>query len=385
MRSMKQLIVAIGGAGGDLQPLAAAALATRDRGHQVTFVGDRSVGRALTGLGLDVQELPPEFDLGPRLAGAIRDAMTATGGDIVAAGPLVEQSMAVWAREAADPIGRAIAELRPDAVVTSLFGVEVVQQAKPPCPWAIINSTFYLGPNPPRPLEEDVGVRAIPLLRRYSGLVCEADLVLHATDQVFDYGFDRLPPGHHYVGPLGIWEPPMAPPAYLTEPGDPWVLVSISTQIQDDVPLAQAALRALANKPVRVVLTVGPDHAVEEISDPPPNAYVERTAPHSAVLEQGRLLVGHAGHGSVMKALWYGRPMVLMPWGRDQPGVAARARALGVAAIVQRGDNAEAALADAIDRALRSSEMETAARAHADRLRETDPPGLAASLLESLA
>jgi UDP:flavonoid glycosyltransferase YjiC (YdhE family) len=202
---------------------------------------------------------------------------------------------------------------------------------------------------------------------------------------VFDYGFDRLPPGHHYVGPLGIWEPPMEPPAYLTEPGDPWVLVSISTQIQDDVPLAQTALRALANKPVRVVVTVGPDHDVQEISDPPSNAYVERTAPHSAVLEQGRLLVGHAGHGSVMKALWYGRPMVLMPWGRDQPGVAARARALDVAEIVQRGDNAEAALADAIDRTLRSSEMETAARAHADRLRGTDPPGLAASLLESLA
>jgi UDP:flavonoid glycosyltransferase YjiC (YdhE family) len=382
---MKQLIVAIGGAGGDLQPLVAAALATKHRGHQVTFIGDRSVGRALTGLGLDVQVLPAEFDLGPRLAGAVRDAMTATGGDIVAAGPLVEQSMAVWAREAADPIGRAIAEQRPDAVVTSLFGVEVVQQARPPCPWAVINSTFYLGPNPRRPLEEDIGVRAIPLLRRYSGLVCEADLVLHATDQVFDYGFDRLPPGHHYVGPLGIWEPPMEPPAYLTEPGDPWVLVSISTQIQDDVPLAQTALRALANKPVRVVVTVGPDHDVQEISDPPSNAYVERTAPHSAVLEQGRLLVGHAGHGSVMKALWYGRPMVLMPWGRDQPGVAARARALDVAEIVQRGDNAEAALADAIDRTLRSSEMETAARAHADRLRGTDPPGLAASLLESLA
>jgi hypothetical protein len=134
VRSMKQLIVAIGGAGGDLQPLVAAALATKDRGHPVTFVGDRSVGRALSGLGLDIQELPPEFDLGPRLAGAIREAMTATGGDIVSAGPLVEQSMAMWAREAAQPIGRAIAELRPEAVVTSLFGVEVVQQAKPPCP-----------------------------------------------------------------------------------------------------------------------------------------------------------------------------------------------------------------------------------------------------------
>src|ERR1051326_5592223 len=101
---MKQLIVATGGAGGDLQPLVAAALATKDRGHQVTFVGDRSVGRALTGLGLAVQVLPPELDLGPRLAGAIRDAMTATGGDIRAAGPLVEQRLAAWADEAARPI-----------------------------------------------------------------------------------------------------------------------------------------------------------------------------------------------------------------------------------------------------------------------------------------
>src|SRR6266542_2775644 len=150
---MKHLIVATGGAGGDLQPLVGAALALRDRGDQVAFIGDRSVGRALTGLRVDVQVLPPELDLGPRLAGAIREAMTATGGDVVAAGPLVEQRLALWAQEAAEPIARAIAELRPDAVVTSLFGVEVVQQARPPCPWAVINSTFYLGPNPPRPLE----------------------------------------------------------------------------------------------------------------------------------------------------------------------------------------------------------------------------------------
>ena|SRR5215216_7021559 len=120
---MKHLIVATGGAGGDLQPLVGAALALRDRGDQVAFIGDTSVRRALTGFGVDVQELPPEFDLGPRLAGAIREAMTVTGEDMVAAGPLVEQRMAMWAREVAEPITWAIAELRPDAVVTSLFGV----------------------------------------------------------------------------------------------------------------------------------------------------------------------------------------------------------------------------------------------------------------------
>ncbi len=47
------------------------------------------------------------------------------------------------------------------------------------------------------------------------------------------------------------------------------------------------------------------------------NARVEKTVSHAAVFERAALLVSHAGHGSVMKALWFGRPMVLVPWGRE--------------------------------------------------------------------
>lgn len=84
---MKQVVIgAIGGAGGDLQPLVAAALGVCDRAHQIALVGDRFVGRALSRLGVDVQVLPSEFNRGPRLAGAIRNAIAATGGEIVAAG-----------------------------------------------------------------------------------------------------------------------------------------------------------------------------------------------------------------------------------------------------------------------------------------------------------
>lgn len=377
------LIAATGGAGGDLQPLVSAAVAVRSHGHETLFVGDRSVGQALEGLDIGVRVLPPELDLGPQLVSAVREAMTVAGGDFMAAGPLVERSLAAWAREVAGPISEAVAELRPDVVVTSLFGVEALQQAALPCPWAVINSTFYLGPNPPRPIEQDVAARAVPLLGRYARLVGTANLVLHATDQLFDFSFERLPPGHHYVGPLGLWEPPMPVPAYLDEPGAPWVLVSISSQLQDDVPLAEAALRALADKPVRVVLTLGPGHRPEELSFRPANARVEQLVPHSAVLKRGRLLVSHAGHGSVMKALWEGRPMVLVPWGRDQPGVAARAEALGVAEVVPRED-AKHSLAAAIERALASSAMRQAATSHAERLQQTNPPAEAARLLESL-
>ena len=110
---MKQfLIVATGGAGGDLPPLVAAALAIRERGHQIAFVGDPSLGRALTGLGVELQVLPAELDLGPRFASVMREAMTATNGDMVAAGPLVEQGLARWAEEIAEPIRRRVDERR---------------------------------------------------------------------------------------------------------------------------------------------------------------------------------------------------------------------------------------------------------------------------------
>ena len=97
-----------------------------------------------------------------------------------------------------------------------------------------------------------------------------------------------------------------------------------------------------------------------------------------------RGLLSHAGHGSVMKALWHGRPMVLVPWGRDQPGVAARAAALGVAEVVPCENASAETLSAAVDSVLRNEQMRREAERHRVRLRATDPPEVAAGLLETL-
>ncbi len=378
------LVVATAGAGGDLQPLMSAASALRDRGHELVVLGDRSVERSLAGLEVKTEVLPSELDLGPTLGGAIRDAMATSGGDLAAAGSVVQDRMMTWASDLAGPVDQAVRTHRPDAVVTSLFGVEALYKAEPPCPWVVVNSTFYVGPDPPRPVTSDFGPRALPLVTRYASLLGSPDLVLHATDPVFDIAFEGLPERHRYVGPLGIWEPPSERPGYLDEPGDPWVLVSISSQLQDDLPIAQAALDALSDRPVRVVLTLGPDHALSELSVVPSNARVEQVISHAAVLERATLLVSHAGHGSVMKALWYGCPMVLVPWGRDQPGVAARAAALGVAEVVPREGASAETIGEAVTRVLGDDGMGDKARWHAERLQRTDPPNVAARLIEGL-
>lgn len=378
------LIVATAGAGGDLQPLVAAALALREQGHEITVVGDASVARSLSPLGVETTVLGPDLDLGPRLVGAIREAMTSTGGDLATAGPLVRASMTEWAHEVARPVAAIVGELEPDVIVTSLFGVEVAASAAPPYPWVVVNSTFYVGPEPPRAIEQDFGPRAVPLIQGYASLLESPDLVLHATDRVFDLSFDGLPDHHRYVGPLGIWEPPGHVPVYLAEPGDPWALVTISSQLADDLPLAEAAIEALADRPLRVLVTVGPDHDPDELRSVPPNARVERTVSHAAVLEHAALMVSHAGHGSVMKALWYGRPMVLIPWGRDQPGVAARAAALGVARSVPREEACPRAISDAIDTVLDDDGMVRRVEEQATRLRATDPSQTAAACISTL-
>jgi UDP:flavonoid glycosyltransferase YjiC (YdhE family) len=376
------LIVATGGAGGDLPPLAAASLALRDRGHDTIFIGDAAVQRILGPLHIDVDVLPSELDLGPRLAGVIQDAMQATGGDLAKAGPLLQRGLTVWAHAVAEPIAASIDRHQPSAIVTSLFGVEAVDATCPTVPWAVVNSTFYIGPSPPRPIEEDIGPRAVPLIKRFAELLESPDLVLHATDQVFDYGFAGLPSRHYYVGPLGIWEPPQPRPAFLDGPGPPWILVSISSQRQDDINLAQAAIEALADQPVRVLVTLGPEHEPSELVGHPQNARIEKTISHSAVLERAVLLIGHSGHGTVMKALWHGKPMVLIPWGRDQPGVAARAQTLGVAEVVPREAASAESIAVAVKRVLTSQEMRPCAEFHSSRLRATNPPAAAAKLIE---
>src|SRR4029434_5673841 len=136
--------------------------------------------------------------------------------------------------------------------------------------------------------------------------------------------------------------------------------------------------------PVRVVCTLSAWHPRDELGPVPANVQLERFVPHSAVLKRSALLVGHAGHGAVAKALYYGVPMVLVPWDRDQPGVAARAAALGVAEVIARHDLTALRLAAAIDRVLGNPHYQENAARIASRLQTRDAVALARTRIEEL-
>jgi UDP:flavonoid glycosyltransferase YjiC (YdhE family) len=378
--AMKRILVfSTGGAGGDLQPLIAVTLGLRARGHEVHVVGDAALAKVFAQAELGATVLPSAHDFEPRYQAGVRAAQ---GRDPATQGGIMLGMFEDWSQDVATPVRELVREHRADLLVTSLFGARAAESAGSGAPWAVVNSTFYVGPDPPRPRELDFAPRSVPLFANFAAILNGAPLVLHATDQEFDYGHLAMPPQHHYVGPL-LWEPPGHIPKYLEEPGPRWILVTLSSLRQDDLSIARAALDALADQPWRVLVTTG-GNGPQDLGLVPANGRVEQYASHAAVLEVGDLLIGPAGHGAVMKSLWFGVPMVLVPWGRDQPGVAARATHAGAALALERDEFSPERLASAVDAILAEPSYRQAARAMRSRLRASDSVLRACELLEGL-
>jgi UDP:flavonoid glycosyltransferase YjiC (YdhE family) len=214
-------------------------------------------------------------------------------------------------------------------------------------------------------------------------LVKQADIVLHATDPEYDFQPTQLPKNHHYVGFL-IWEPQMEMAEFLKEPGSPWALITLSSVRQEDeVVLARSALQALSGRPVRTLLTQ-PEEGIRNELAIPDNATVAGFVPHTLVLKKSSIVVSHAGHGIVSKALRYGVPMVLLPWDRDQPGVAARAERLGVAQVVPRAYANPEEVKRAVTAVFDDPQYREAAAFQSERLEAIDSVAAACNLLEEM-
>lgn len=51
---------------------------------------------------------------------------------------------------------------------------------------------------------------------------------------------------------------------------------------------------------------------------PADNVVLADSAPHRELMSQAAVVVTHGGHGTVMKALAAGKPLLIVPHGRDQ-------------------------------------------------------------------
>jgi MGT family glycosyltransferase len=187
----------------------------------------------------------------------------------------------------------------------------------------------------------------LPPLKRPAEFRHRAPLTIYYTATPFDYPRD-LPPSVVMVGP-SLWDPAPEEAVDLPAGEKPLVLVGCSSEFQDDGAIAAAALAGLRDRYRVVVTTAGVDPA--SLGDPG-DALVARFLPHVPILRQADAVVCHGGMGITQKALAFGVPVCVVPWGRDQLDVAAHVVAAGAGTRVARRRLSPTRLATAVDAAL---------------------------------
>lgn len=166
----------------------------------------------------------------------------------------------------------------------------------------------------------------VPPLASPTALFEGASLVLYMTAEPFEYPRARWPANILMVGPCA-WEPPADTPPWLPAIERPIVLVTTSSEFQDDGRLVRCALEALAGEDLHVVATL-PAQDPSELAAPA-NAHVERFLPHGPVLDRAACAITHGGMGATQKALARGVPVCTVAFGRDQLEVARRVEVAG--------------------------------------------------------
>jgi UDP:flavonoid glycosyltransferase YjiC (YdhE family) len=191
------------------------------------------------------------------------------------------------------------------------------------------------------------------------------DRLLAVVPGAFDAPVPHVPEAMRHYGflvPRGGAEHDTA--AAYPAGDDPTVLVGLSTTYQRQDELLEVILDALADIPVRGLVTTAGQ--VDAGSLPhPKNVTIAEYVPHTAVLGATDVMVTHAGLGSIASALTAGVPLVCTPISRDQFVNAERVSEAG-AGIALSGAPTAHDVATAVQKALTDASYRDGARAISD-------------------
>jgi MGT family glycosyltransferase len=327
----------------------------RRRGHEIvlrTLAGEIETMRSN---GFDAGPIAPEVEA--LTAGDWR-ARTPAGAAARAA-----RAACARARHDAPDLLRAIEVERPDALLVDVLSWGALSAAEAwGGPWACFSPTplplrSSAGPAPGpglRPARGPLGrardrllrpifnasfdrlvvgrlaeVRAqlsLPPFAHAEEIFLAPPLLLYMTAEPFEYPRQDWPERIVMVGPCN-WEPPGELPTELNGIKAPLVLVTTSTDFQNDGRLVRTAFQALADEPFHLIATLPTAGATGMRT--PANATVLRFAPHSPILARSACAITHGGMGTTQKALGLGVPVCAVPFARDQPEVARRVEVAG--------------------------------------------------------
>jgi UDP:flavonoid glycosyltransferase YjiC (YdhE family) len=127
-------------------------------------------------------------------------------------------------------------------------------------------------------------------------------------------------------------------PAWVESlPELPTVYVTLGTVFNKTVDVFETIIEALRDEPLNLIVTVGRDLDPAQLGNQPPNVHIERYIPQTLIFPYCDLAFAHGGFSTVLTALDFGLPLVVIPLSADQPENARRCEALGVGRAIQPG------------------------------------------------
>lgn len=392
---------------GHVSPMLALGRGLRRRGHEVTLLSGSKYAASAAGAGLDFLPLPPEVDYDDADVEAWlpqrrhRTRIAAGRYDITGLfiRPLGPQHRALT---------RALANRRHEVVVadTAFLGVLPLLSGSAPrppvlgvslTPLALTSpdcAPFGSGLAPGRTAAARLRNRQIDFLLRHGPLkplqaALDAqlgalgrppspvgffdvaglfDTTFHLSIPGLEYPRRDLPTSIVFTGPLPPAHPDLACGPWSPPPGDaPLVHVTQGTFANaDPTALLVPTLEALADEPVRVVVTTG-GRPVEELLSRldgplPANAQVAELVPYADLLPRTSVVVTNGGWGGVQQSLAAGVPVVVAGSSEEKPEVAARAAWSGAGIDLRTGRPSPRRIRQAVRATLRQPRYGHAAR-----------------------
>jgi MGT family glycosyltransferase len=218
-----------------------------------------------------------------------------------------------------------------------------------------------------------------PVTRLHGGL--SDRLCLVGTFPQLEYPRDWAPEVH-VVGPM-LWEPPYEDTA-VPAGDEPLVLVAVSTAQDPDHELLQTALVGLAQAPVRVLAATNRKPLRHPVAVPA-NVKLVDWISYSRTMPRCAAVISHAGHGTVVRALASGAPVLAVPHSGDMGENAARVDWAGVGARLPWRLLGPTALRYALQRVVDDPALAERARALKAWAEVNDGATRAAELVEELA
>lgn len=361
-----RILFAFVGGNGHLQPLIPIARAVQAAGHTVAFTGRPRMVPTVHLAGFDGFATGADYGDSDERSPLLPVDLEREGRD------LREGFARRLARERAPAVGALCEAWKPDVVVCDEvdFGTMIAAE-RLGLPYAVVivlaAGSFvwkYVIGDALNEVRAEFGLPPDPelaMLHRY--------LVLSPVPPGYRDPASPLPETAHAIRPAeaagGLGEP--APAWLAAMPHQRTVYFTLGTIFnRESGDLFWRVREGVRELPVNVIMTVGPHIYPEEFGAQPEHVHIAQYIPQAQVLPYCDAVITHGGSGSVIGALAYGLPAVLLPMGADQPLNAARCAALGVGIVL----DAVTATPEIIREAVAAVMDDPSYRLAAERLRD---------------